>query len=1421
MPGTGSPSTPRPPIAAERDGTSQTDRALPALAPGYVALDERTTSNLIDFVRAYGRELAYIGADNQPAGDWSRFIPPDLSAADVERFLQDPASYDASTSPDLFRPHFVLFLAFLKLLERSREALNSLTRRHLDYYYRTFLRLPPQPSIPDRVNVIVDLARGQKSVRLPAGTQLIAGPDSGGTDRIYATERDLIANRAQVAALRSLYIDCRRTTLRQAPLRHPNDSERTCELMFRIALGDPLPPFPDGREVDFTTLRALHDALRQDEAQTFLPVPVLRDLLARRALRPAPPAEWREINAKLEIAGTAYRGGQAFTLDPYSQDFFGNLELAVGPVSVSTLQQVATFDDLYDQRNSAEVQAFVATTLHFANFDDFLFMMQQKRKFEGEWRAINAILEQAGARRRGDANYHLSVVKLDDFASNLQAALALTESALAQYGTLVRDVEAYFCMPAEYFLFALDEVLEKPVAEWGQVYTLLEDAHREQQRRARVAVIRAMHSGTPPARLVDLIRHVLGEVASAGDDTSAPDRLVPYLGQSVVDTLVRLATEGSWDRVYTLLELAQRSRLGEPPAEQSEWLNLYPAADTTKIRRSDPATQGDSAGFAPFGSARPEQNPEASPTPVLGWALSSPLLSLAEGSRRITLTLGFAATTHSLADLFERHGSFALSCDVSTAAGFLPCTLGTPNYGTYATLATVTSTDELAGLQIVVTLDETADAVSALPSKGAPYTSPYPILRLMLRPLYSVDDGQFRAAYAELSPLQLVAAHLRVEASGLRQLKLQNDETTLDAKKPFEPFTSQPAVGSRLLLGHPEVVGKTLDQLSLNLQWMGAPSTPIGYYSIYGLKSTDAFTAQLSMIDRSRTTTLSPAAALFGSTGTTPVTLTAAQGPAVHAERAAQLLANPRALDSDLLNWERYLALELNAPDFQHATYPILASNKAVELAVATAAGSTITATSYMVPPPYTPKIKSLTLSYSSHIELRFDSERDDAAIHRVWHIHPFGYCPIEVEREPHGVSVPFLPPYPSDGELYIGLRDLDAPQSVSLFFQMAEGTADPDLPQAPVTWSYLSGDRWLALEREVLLDTTRSLRNSGIVELALPVATASTRIQATDGHYWLRAAIARDPITVCDVVGLHTQAVSATFVDRQNSPEHFRDPLPQGSIKGLVKPRAEVAKVRQPYTSFGGRMAESEATWALRVSERLRHKGRAVTLWDYERLVLARFPELHKVKCIPAPPDRPGQVTLIAIPNIRKQLPFAPFAPKVPANLLLQAQEYVQARAPQSAEIVVKNAHYVAVRVRIGVRFSDAGHDEYYRQQLTEDLNRYLSPWAYEDGADIAMGGKIYASSIVDFVDRLPYVDYVAGIQLFRSEDGVAFRPVSRPTGSDGEGYAVATGRPDGVLVAARQHVIDVLGDTQYAEDLVTGINHMKLEFDFIVSEG
>ena len=240
-----------------------------------------------------------------------------------------------------------------------------------------------------------------------------------------------------------------------------------------------------------------------------------------------------------------------------------------------------------------------------------------------------------------------------------------------------------------------------------------------------------------------------------------------------------------------------------------------------------------------------------------------------------------------------------------------------------------------------------------------------------------------------------------------------------------------------------------------------------------------------------------------------------------------------------------------------------------------------------------------------------------------------------------------FLPQYDNEGELYIGLQDVRPPQHLTLLFQMAAGSADPDLPSVPVQWHYLSGNRWLPLdEGHILHDTTRGLINTGIIDFALPQVQPSTLLPA---HlYWLRAAIWRHSASVCDTIAIHTQAVSATFIDQTNAPEHLRQPLPAGSITNLVEPRPAITGIRQPYTSYGGKMAEQDSHLYTRVSERLRHKHRALTIWDYEHMILERFPEVYKVKCLPAEPGcDPGRVEIVVIPDIRHKQPFNSFEPK------------------------------------------------------------------------------------------------------------------------------------------------------------------------------
>ncbi|RME95926.1 MAG: hypothetical protein D6772_12570, partial [Bacteroidetes bacterium] len=102
-------------------------------------------------------------------------------------------------------PHFALFLAFLRLLDKEQAYLNTLTDRHLRFYYERVLRMFPLAARPHRAYLTVELAKHVDSHLLPAGTLFKAGKDALGKAINFALDEDFIANKARVTDLRSIF----------------------------------------------------------------------------------------------------------------------------------------------------------------------------------------------------------------------------------------------------------------------------------------------------------------------------------------------------------------------------------------------------------------------------------------------------------------------------------------------------------------------------------------------------------------------------------------------------------------------------------------------------------------------------------------------------------------------------------------------------------------------------------------------------------------------------------------------------------------------------------------------------------------------------------------------------------------------------------------------------------------------------------------------------------------------------------------------------------------------------------------------------------------------------------------------------------------------------------------------------------------
>ena len=474
--------------------------------------------------------------------------------------------------------------------------------------------------------------------------------------------------------------------------------------------------------------------------------------------------------------------------------------------------------------------------------------------------------------------------------------------------------------------------------------------------------------------------------------------------------------------------------------------------------------------------------------------------------------------------------------------------------------------------------------------------------------------------------------------------------------------------------------------------------------------------------------------------------------------------------------------------DFLHAVY----RKKSVENALTYGrSGGTLT----VLNEPYMPTVQGISLSYSAHsddvnVASRSLNDFSNADV-QFFHVACFG------QMREHGYQrqqfdfvlrkdVPLLPAYDDAGELLIGLRDLKAGDSVSLLFQVAEGSADPDLPNQDVAWFALCDNYWKPLgSGEVVRDTTNQLLTSGIVQFVIPAEATTGNTNLPAGPIWLKAAVAAHVDAVCQLVAVAANAVEVRFQDAGNDPRRLETPLEKGKIAKLKLALPTVKAVGQPFASFGGSPAESDEAIGVRAAERLRHKNRCITAWDYQRVVLDAFPGVHSVKCIPHAKDgawlAPGNLLLVLIPDLRHRNARDPLQPKVDADTLSKVQAHVQRRCAMQVAVHVKNPRYQKIQLDFAVKFRSGYEFNYYSAQLNQELIRFLSPWAYEGGRTLAFGARVYKSVLLDFVEEREYVDYVTDFKMysytgaFSDQDLTEARPET----------------PDAILVSAGAHVV------------------------------
>ncbi|MBD2199392.1 MULTISPECIES: baseplate J/gp47 family protein [Calothrix] len=754
---------------------------------------------------------------------------------------------------------------------------------------------------------------------------------------------------------------------------------------------------------------------------------------------------------------------------------------------------------------------------------------------------------------------------------------------------------------------------------------------------------------------------------------------------------------------------------------------------------------------------------------VLGLAIASNIFYLQEGTRTIIFTLTFNRVIDNiLASELANIFTVDFSGKKDWVLGKIqPIT----NNETSLTGETLT-------LEVTLTAEQEPIESYHPELPGARLNTNLPVARLHLKDNVLVNG---LSAYSYFRNLKLTKFNISTKNIEIQNLLLQNDLSPINPGKPFQPFGPRPVVGSTFYVGSKEIFQKNLSLLTMKVVWQGLPTDLKNHYrGYYGDNDSskpkfDKFTADVKRLTQHNWS---------GESLPSEYNLFVPAGDRILVDRTASTPLPGAKIDEltsfNLDTASGFLRFVLKQ-NFLHEEFPrkyalqTLASAKnfaageyvnGAVYEVVTVDGDKKTSTFQRWQPgdtlstnlqnvapvilnePYTPVIQSISLSYNAVADGR------DC---RLFHLHPFDRFAEVVAND----TPDFLPQFTNEGELLIGLANLDPPTSLPLLFQVAQETADTALEKVDVQWHYLKDNTWISLSDRIVSDTTNGLITSGIVNLGIPgdISKQNTTILDPSLH-WIKATVPARSGAICQILGVYTQAARVTFTDAGNDPQHLATPLPAGTIAKLAVPIPEIKKVEQPYDSFGGQIKEKPEHFYTRISEHLRHKGRAVSIFDYERLVLEKFPQIYKVRCINHGKVGqtnqlyelvPGAVTLVVIPDLSQRNSTNDLEPKININLLEKIEKYLAGLSSPWVDIRVVNPVYEHIQVECEVQFKPPYNSNfgYYRRDLEQRITQFLTPWTVDKGAEINLGGTMYRSSILNFIEQQYYVDYVVNFQM------------------------------------------------------------------------
>ena len=884
------------------------------------------------------------------------------------------------------------------------------------------------------------------------------------------------------------------------------------------------------------------------------------------------------------------------------------------------------------------------------------------------------------------------------------------------------------------------------------------------------------------------------------------------------------------------------------------WVNTLPV-----VRAEDAIEITKLESFPLFGAPRDGTFATKGDSARIGFAIASNILFLSEGRRKITvaLTLGVAndrvqqANTNEIDTLASRLDKLpdllnTVSSDVEYKILRSMFTIAFTGSDKWLPVDEYSATLDRENNQIVLSiiLESEYKAINAYSSKihGEKYLTDCPVMRLEL------SNSGYLYPYGLLRGLRLLDVTVDVQVWGHRNVVLYNNIGQLSAITPFYPFGPRPELGSYLIVSSKETACKNLTDFELNIDWGGLPRGLGGFKTYYKGYSEavnfDDLSAAVTTLSGGKWHPSNPSSiSLLSNANSNYLDSTIPQKEVLSFRQAVDYASIVPEVNSeqDLIysttSKAGFFKLTLSAPKFVfgHQSYQqdladALANNSAPKsLIPAFISGHR----SRELPnPPYAPLINAVSINYKATAKISLNSGvmTGKRTREKIIHLHPKGWECLDTISDGSAMVVPQI--Y-SSGNLVIGMRALKLSGKLTIFFQLREDAlplvADEN---AKLNWFYLSNDTWKILPpNRVVSDSTHGFLKQGIVTILVPDDISDDNTILPSGLFWIRVASDTFLDRFCSLYSVHTQAVQVhrqhLDIQAANTPAFF----PAGTITKTKKMIPGLGKISQIVSSYGGRLPEDRAQMRIRTAERLKHKRRAITADDYERLILEEFPDIARVKCFPnlsmsrEPTGRPcpGNVLIIALPLVVSR-GHLQLLPTLDAYLINQVRAFITKLASPALTIEVTNPVYQHIQVRCQIKLKKGSDQGRCINLLDAAISDFISPWSTL-GSTNHFGWRLCQHELESYILQQDFVERVSQFSMLSiigseklkfslSDTAVDFN--DRKSEVD-----IVPKYPWSIAVPLKRHAIEPVDTSSFKPGVRVGIGKLEIGNTFIISPG